>query len=167
MTEKKKRRNIYIHRDHIEDLDETRKKLEANRKEAVSTGYVTDCMIRNTKRHRDLLLRSAFVREKCKSGAIFIFKVVGKDNEVMLQPVPVQFMNRTAINHITRRSFRMLRRYGYSTDMHGTPEASTVLYNLGLSPMATSYRFRLEEYRVQDQAFGETFAYKFIPLSLG
>ena len=61
----------------------------------------------------------------------------------------------------------MLRRYGYSTDMHGTPEASTVLYNLGLSPMATSYRFRLEEYKVQDQAFRETFAYKFIPLSLG
>lgn len=170
MTTKKKKRKIFIHPDHIEYLDETKKKLDANRKEAVATGYVSECLIRNTGRHRDMLLPDAFVREKCKSGALFIFKVHGKEHEIMVQPVPVEFMNRTSINHVVKRSFARIfshRRYSYSVDMHGTPEASTVLYLCGLSPLARSYRFRLVEYTVQDAAFGEVKAYKLMPLHVG
>lgn len=166
----KKKRRIFIHPDHIEDLDETKRKLEVNRKEAVPTGYVSECYIRNTRRHRDMLLTASFVRDKCKSGALFIFKVYGKEHEVMVQPVPVEFMNRTSINHVEKRSLMRYfshRRYAYRTDMHGTPEVSTVFFNLGLSPMAQSYHFRMEEYTVQDAAFGEVKAYKLVPLHLG
>lgn len=163
----KKRKNIFIHPDHIENLDETAKKLEAGRKEAEPTGYTSECLLRNTKRHRDMLLKKAFVQEKLKSGAVFFFKVVGKEHEMMMQPVPVEFMNRTSINHVEKRLFGSLRRYAYRTDMYSTPEPSTVLFNLGLSPVAKYYRFRLEEYKVRDAAFGDMMAYKLVPLSMG
>ena len=162
---KKPRKNIFIHPDHVEDLDE-RKRQEANKKEATRTGYSTVCRLINRDGCRELLLKGSFVRNKCKSGAVFIFKVRGKD-QVMMQPVPIEFMNRTAIIHVHKRALSAFRRYGYHAVMDGTPQPCQVLHMLGLSPVVEEYVFRLDEYVVQDEAFGETFAYRFIPLHVG
>lgn len=162
----KQRKNIYIHPDHVEDLDERRRQQEANKKEPSKTGYSTVCRLINRDNCRELLLKGSFVRSKCKSGAVFIFKVCGKD-QVMMQPVPIEFMNRTAIMHVHKRSMSAFRRYGYHAVMDGTPQPCQVLHMLGLSPVVEEYVFRLDEYVVQDEAFGETFAYRFIPLHIG
>lgn len=162
----KQRKNIYIHPDHVEDLDERRRQQEANKKEPKKTGYSTVCRLINRDNCRELLLKGSFVRSKCKSGAVFIFKVCGKD-QVMMQPVPIEFMNRTAIMHVRKRSMSAFRRYGYHAVMDGTPQPCQVLHMLGLSPVVEEYVFRLDEYVVQDEAFGETFAYRFIPLHIG
>lgn len=165
MAEKKKKR-IFIHPDHIENLDETDRKLEEKKRDPIKTGYTTTCIIRNTEKRREILLKADFVREKIKSGVFFIFKVLNKEHQVMFQPVPIEFHNRTAVNHVERRFLGSLRRYGFRSDMHGTPEAATVLYNLGLSPQLEEYKFRLEEYSIRDAAFGDVYAYKFIPIGV-
>lgn len=164
--QQKQRKNIYIHPDHVEDLDERRHQQEANRKEPRKTGYSTVCRLVNRDCCRELLLKGSFVRSKCKSGAVFIFKVCGKD-QVMMQSVPIEFMNRTAIMHVRKRTMSVFRRYGYHAVMDGTPQPCQVLHMLGLSPVVEEYVFRLDEYVVQDEAFGETFAYRFIPLHIG
>ncbi len=161
------KKHIFIHPDRIEDLDETERKLEQNKKEAEPTGYHSICQIINKGEKRCMLLKSSFVRKKIKSGALFIFSVVNKSHEVMLQPVPIEFMNRTAINHVHQRSFSLWRRYGYVVPMDGTPEPAQVLHLLGLSPTLEKYTCRLEEYVVQDAAFGELMAYKIIPMHIG
>lgn len=163
---KKPRKNIFIHPDHVEDLDERKRQQETNKKEATQTGYSTVCRLINRDGCRELLLKGCFVRNKCKSGAVFIFKVRGKD-QVMMQPVPIEFMNRTAIIHVHKRALSAFRRYGYHAVMDGTPQPCQVLHMLGLSPVVEEYVFRLDEYVVQDEAFGETFAYRFIPLHVG
>lgn len=163
---RKQRKNIYIHPDHVEDLDERKRQQEANKKEPRQTGYSTVCRLINRDGQRELLLKGGFVRKKCKSGAVFIFKVCCKD-QVMMQPVPIEFMNRTAIMHVRKRTMSVFRRYGYHAAMDGTPQPCQVLHMLGLSPVVEEYVFRLDEYVVQDEAFGETFAYRFIPLHIG
>ncbi|MBM6670044.1 hypothetical protein H6B14_04570 [Phocaeicola coprophilus] len=162
----KKRQNIFIHPDRIEHLDETNARLEQGRKPAVATGYKSICCVRNSRRHRDILLRRDFVREKCPSGVFIIFKVVDR-REVMLQPVPVEFINRTSICHIARRPFPWLRGYAYRAELDRTPEPAMVLLHSGVDPLLPEYTFELEEYRVQDAAFGELTAYKLIPFKMG
>ena len=158
-----KQKNIFIHPDHIENLDDTARRLERGRKEAVPTGYTSDCVVRNSRRHRDILLSRRFVEEKCPSGAFIIFKVVDK-REVMLQPVPIEFINRTSICHAERRAFARLRLYGYRARLDRAPEPAMVLFHSGVDPLLSAYLFRLEEFRVQDAALGELTAYKLVPV---
>lgn len=161
----KKRKHIFIHPDRIEDLDETNRRLEANRKKEEPTGYKSVCHIRNTRRRREILLKSDFVKEKCKSGVFILFKVVNR-KQIMLQPVPIEFMNRTSIIHIRKRNFSRFRKYGYKARLDRSPEPASVFYETGLDPMLQGYTYELEEYKVQDAAFGEICAYKLIPLKM-
>lgn len=161
----KKRRNILIHPDHIENLDEKNRRLEANRKEPKATGYETVCTFRNTRKHRDVLLKTDFVRNKCKSGVFIIFKVVNR-KEVMLQPVPVEFMNRTSICHVERRFLSHWRCYGYRARLERAPEPAMVFIHSGIDPLIPEYTFRMVEYSIQDEAFGEVLAYKLEPLHM-
>lgn len=160
----KKKKNILIHPDRIEDLDRRNERLERNRKEPVSTGYITTCRLRNTRHHHDLLLPASFVRNKITTGCCIIFKVLGKD-EMMLQPVPPKYINRTSICHVHRRFFSMFQRYAFRIPLDAVPEPCAILHGLNLDPLLTSYRFQLAEYRIMDDAEGELMAYKFIPVS--
>lgn len=157
-----KRKNILIHPDHIEDLDKKYKRLEENRKEPVRTGYTSICRLRNTRLHRDILFRRMFVRDKMPTGAFIIFKELGKDS-VMLQPCKPEWMNRTHINHVGGRFLGCLLFFSSYADLDTTPP-SQILYDLKIDPLVTSYTFRLEEWKVQDEHDGETVAYKLIPL---
>lgn len=163
MAHKKK---IFIHPDHIENLDEKYEKLEKDKKPEKETGYRSICYIRNTRKCRQIHLKANFVKEKCKSGAFIIFKVVDKP-QIMLQPVPIEFMNRTSVGHIEKRNFAFFHRYGYKAELDRTPEPATIFYNLGLDPMLKGYVFEMVEYVVQDEAFGEIFAYKLVPVKMG
>jgi hypothetical protein len=147
-----KRKNILIHPDHIEDLDKKYKRLEENRKEPVRTGYTSICRLRNTRLHRDILFRRMFVRDKMPTGAFIIFKELGKDS-VMLQPCKPEWMNRTHINHVGGRFLGCLRFFSSYADLDTTPP-SQILYDLKIDPLVTSYTFRLEEWKVQDEHDG-------------
>lgn len=160
MTQKKK--HIFIHPDHIEDLDETNRRLEASRKEPQLTGYESVCYVYNKARRREILLTKDFVRSRCKTGIFFIFKVVDK-SEVMLQPAPLEFINRTSICHVEKRPFAFFRRYAYRAVLDRTPEPAMILYHSGVDPQLPGYTFRMVEYKIQDAAFGEVPAYKLVP----
>ena len=156
-------KNILIHPNRIENRDETNRRLEKNRREPKPTGYVTDAILRNTQRHRDLLLPLSFIRTKMPSCACIIFQVLGKE-EMMLQPGPTKYMNRTSICHATRRIFASIRRNGYRVELDAVPEPCTILHTLGIDPRTTGYHFRMEEWQIMDDAEGLTCAYKLIPL---
>ena len=125
-------------------------------------GYTSICRLRNTRLHRDILFRRMFVRDKMPTGAFIIFKELGKDS-VMLQPCKPEWMNRTHINHVGGRFLGCLRFFSSYADLDTTPP-SQILYDLKIDPLVTSYTFRLEEWKVQDEHDGETVAYKLIPL---
>lgn len=159
-----KKKNILIHPDRIEDLDRRNERLERNRKEPVPTGYTSTCKLRNTRHHKDLLLPASFVRNKIPTGCCIIFRVLGKD-EMMLQPVPPKYINRTSICHVHRRTLGMFHRHAFRIPLDAVPEPCAILHGLNLDPLLTSYRFRLTEYSIMDDAEGELMAYKFIPVS--
>lgn len=163
MTNKK---HIFIHPDHIENLDEKYSRMEKNKKDPIKTGYTSICLLRNSRKHRDILLKSNFVREKCKSGVFILFKIVNK-KEVMFQPVPVEFSNRTSICHIQRRFFPFFKKYAYRSELIRAPEPSMILMHSDVDPLISEYTFELEEYKIQDEVFGEVFAYKLNPLKMG
>lgn len=158
----KKKSRKFIHPDRIEDLDKRDAELEKKRREAKPTGYVTHARLRNTKRNQDLLLPADFVRRKMPTCLCMIFKVLNRD-EVMLQPVPARYMKRTSICHAYRRPWGFLRRYGCHVTLDAVPEPCTILHILGLDPLMTSCKFRLEEYSIMDDGEGEVMAYKLIP----
>jgi hypothetical protein len=178
MAEKKKRRNIRIHPDHIENLDEKYKKLEMNSQEAVFTGYHTVCKVRNYLYNNkwfkasDVLFTSKFVEEKMPTRAFIIFNEIRKGRNgapektgnVMFQPAKQEWMNRTHINHVVPRGFSRLRKFGYRAPLDSTPP-SQIFYEYGIGVKAKYYYFRLVEYRVKDEYDGDVFAYKLVPLS--
>lgn len=174
MTQKKKK-NIFIHPTHIEDRDETRKKLEKKKIEPRKTGYTDNCKV--TQRpsrlnpllkllhldlifHRYIHLTDDFVTKNCPSRCCIIFKQVGKD-ELFLQPVPAKYMKRTNILHIKKKWLGNFRWWGYKAYLD-VPEPSTVFYTMGMHPLTRSAQFILEEWTVMDDAEGELNAYKFI-----
>lgn len=112
----KKKRNILIHPDHIEDLDETNKKLEENGIEVKDTGYASHLKLINRPSkwngirravstllekfgfpedyvhplfRRRILLHGSFVRSKMKTRTAFIFTSRHKD-DMLVQDVYLQ-----------------------------------------------------------------------------
>ena len=158
-----KKRRILIHPDHIEDLDAKEARLKKNAKEPVRTGYSTICRLRNTDNHRDIILKASFVADKIATMTFMIFHDM-KNDCMMLQPVPASYIHRTSVCHVQTRFLGFIRRYGYCAELDRVPEPCSILMQCGISPLASSYKFKLEEYRIQDEYEGELFAYRFIPL---
>jgi hypothetical protein len=164
-----KKKNIFIHPDRVEDLDKTWKDLELNKAKPEPTGYSTVCLLRNTPearfpfRHSDVLLKRSFVERKMPTRAFIIFHDIRQDG-VMLQPVKLEWMDRSHINHARRRRLSFLHLFGYVAPLTTTPP-SQILALLGIHPLTSAYYCRLEEWRVKDQYDGEVLAYKIIPLS--
>lgn len=156
-----------IHPDRIEDRSETRKKLEKSRIKNVFTGYKSTCVIINKANRREMLVKSSFVRKKIKTGCMVIFKVVGKD-EIWMQSVTPKLSARTSIAHAKKRHFHFLLKYGYKFVLDGTPEPATILFNSGVDPLISKYKFRIEEYTAKDEFTSEekVMNYKLIPLKI-
>lgn len=158
-----KKKNILIHPDRIENLDksrETRKKIEPRQ-----TGYASICRIRNTNRHRDILFTTDFVAKKMQSLTFMVFHPIGQDKTMMIQPVPVEWINRTSVCHIQERFLSAFRKYGFRALLDRVPEPCEILRMTGINPLATGYTYRLEEWSINDDLQGEIMAYKLIPLS--
>lgn len=153
-----------IHPDRIEDRSETRRMLEKSKIKNEHTGYKSSCVIINKANRREMLVKSSFLRKKVKTGCMVIFKVVGKD-EIWMQTVTPKFSARTSIVHAKRRWFHFLLRYGYKFVLDGTPEPATILFNSGVDPLISKYRFRIEEFTAKDEFSTEekVMNYKLIP----
>ncbi|WP_300794272.1 hypothetical protein [uncultured Bacteroides sp.] len=159
-----KLKNKIIHPDRIEDRSETIKEREKLKIKNEHTGYTSHCVIINKSKNRSILFKSSFVKEKIKTGCLVIFKVVGQ-NEIWMQEVTPQFSARTSIAHVKKRMFHFLCRYGYKAVLDGTPEPATILFNSGVDPLLSKYRFRIEEYTAKDEFIDKekVMNYKLIP----
>jgi hypothetical protein len=165
-----KKKHILIHPDHIEDLDAKWEKLKLNKKEPERTGYTTDCRVRNytglpgALRRLDILFHRSFVEEKMPSRCFVLYRDIKKD-WLMMMPVPVKWMERSHVQFVERRWLSPLVRYGCKAELTTTPP-SQLFWHCGISPLAESYRFRLEEWKVRDEyEEGDKLAYRLIPLS--
>lgn len=170
-----KKKNIFIHPTHIENRDETNKKLEKKKIEPRKTGFTDKCKV--TQRpsrlnpllkllhlqpvfHRYIHLTDDFVQKRCRSHCAIIFKQVNKD-EIYFQPVPAKYMKRTNILHVKKKWMGNFRRWAYKAYLD-VPEPSTIFYTLGMHPLTKSATFTLQEWRIMDDAEGELNAFKFI-----
>lgn len=162
----KKKRNILIHPDRIEDLDKTRREQRRKAIEPKRTGYESVCRIRNTRRYRDILFTTDFVSKKMQSLTFMVFHPIGQDNTMMIQPVPVEWINRTSVCHIQERFLSAFRRYGFYADLDRVPEPCEILHMTGINPLAKGYTYKLEEWVINDDLQGQIFGYKLIPLSV-
>lgn len=160
-----KKKNILIHPDRIEDLDKTRREQRKKAIEPKATGYASICRLRNTNRHRDILFTTDFVTRKMQSLTFMVFHPIGQENTMMIQPVPVEWINRTSVCHIQERFLSSFRRYGFYADLDRVPEPCEILRMTGINPLAKGYTYRLEEWSINDDLQGPIFAYKLIPLS--
>lgn len=161
----KKRKNILIHPNRIEDLDKTRAELRKKAIEPKPTGYSSVCRIRNTRWSRDILFKDDFVSEKMKSMTFMVFHPIGQEKTMMLQPVPPEYINRTSVCHIAARWFARLRRFAFRAPLDRVPEPCEIFRQCGIDPLAYAYTFMLEEWEIMDDAMGKINAYKLIPLS--
>lgn len=161
----RKKKNILIHPDRIENLDETRRKQKEKAIKPKKTGYTGICRIRNTKRHRDILFTTDFVVNKMKSLTFMVFHPIGQDKTMMIQPVPVEWINRTSVCHIQERFLSAFRKYGFQAELDRVPEPCEILRMTGINPLANGYTYKLEEWRINDDLQGEINAYKLIPFS--
>jgi hypothetical protein len=177
-SKKKPKKHLFIHPDHVEDLDKKYERLELNSQEAVYTGYTSVIKIRNYLyqggffKASDVLFTSRFVREKMPTRAFIIFNEIRKGKNgrpektgnVMFQPAKQEWMNRTHINHVVPRLLSSLRRFGYRAPLDSTPPPQ-IFYEYNIAVRAKYYYFRLAEYRIKDEYDNDVFAYKLIPLS--
>lgn len=166
----KKKRHIFIHPDHVENLDRKWERLELNKQEAKPTGYVGYCRFRSTPearysfmRHIDVLFHRKFVESKLPTRAFFFYHDTKRD-WYMLQPAKPEWINRTHINHVLLRPFSKLRRFGYAAPLTTTPPCQ-IFYNTCVSPLARAYTYQLQEYYVNDEHEGRTLAYRLVPVS--
>jgi hypothetical protein len=190
----KRKRNILIHPDHVEDLDKKWAELEKNRKRPVRTGYVTSCLLRNTTddrkliQHRDILFHRSFIESKMPSRGFIIFKhimpvagTVNNNNDTPddeqhfydsnnfdSYPIMLQPCKPEWMNrsHVNHilQRFCPLLRRFGFHAQLDSTPPSQILYELGISPLKESQRFLLEEWTVKDEHDGDTLAYRLIPI---
>ena len=82
----KKRKDILIHPNRIEDLDKTRAELRKKAIKPQATGYSSICRIRNTRWHRDIIFKADFIAEKLKSMTFMVFHPIGEEKGSTVLP---------------------------------------------------------------------------------
>lgn len=165
------KKNIRIHKDYIENLDDTNKKLEASSFKAHPTGLRIRCKVVNRDSIMNPICRAmglprthymsflftataaTFFPTRC-----FIMFIDKATRAVFLQPVPAQYLNATHIMHISERRMPFSR-FVYRAPFNGCTPAQ-LFYTLGIDPLTRSIELYLEEWRVADQHLGETSAFK-------
>ena len=161
----KKRKNILIHPNRIEDLDKTRAELRKKAIKPQATGYSSICRIRNTRWRRDIIFKADFIAEKLKSMTFMVFHPSGEEKTMMLQPVPPEWINRTSVCHVQHRFLGKHRRFAFKAKLDRVPEPCEILRQCGIDPLAQGYTFMLEEWEIMDDVMGKIPAYKLIPLN--
>lgn len=160
-----KKKNILIHPNRIEDLDQKQAELRKKAIKPKATGYNSICRIRNSRFHRDILFKADFIAEKMKTMTFMVFHPIGEEKTMMIQPVPVEWINRTSVCHVQHRLFGKYRRFGFKADLDRVPEPCEILRQCGIDPLANGYTFLLEEWEINDDVMGKITAYKLIPLN--
>lgn len=161
----KKRKNILIHPNRIEDLDKRNAELRKKAIKPKPTGYNSFCLIRNSRWHRDILFKGDFVAEKMKSMTFMVFHPIGEEKTMMIQPVPPEWINRTSVCHIQERMSSRFRRFPFRSQLDRVPEPCEILRQCGIDPLASGYSFVLEEWEINDDIMGKINAYKLIPIA--
>lgn len=161
----KKRKNILIHPNRIEDLDKTRAELRKKAIKPKATGYNSICRIRNTRWHRDILFKADFIAEKMKSMTFMVFHPIGEEKTMMIQPVPPEWINRTSVCHVQHRLLGSFHRFPFRAQLDRVPEPCEILRQCGIDPLANGYTFLMEEWEINDDVMGKIPAYKLIPLN--
>ena len=172
---RRKKRNIRIHLDHIENLDETAERIRTEGEEAKETGYTSVARIYYMESRLNWLrkiinsmtswaypydqcccpmkyinrieLTRNFVKIKVVTRCVTMFsgKNKGKKTGLIMQPVPMEFLNRMAVEHIEKKPFAWLRRYPYYADLNSY--SAVELFRIaGINPLVTKRaKFRLIE----------------------
>lgn len=70
------------------------------------------------------------------------------DGSWILRPVDVQMLNQTTVQHVRRRRFWFLRRYGYEISFDGRVEPAMMLFDYGIDPTRCRQRFFVSNEKV-------------------
>lgn len=188
----RKRRNIRIHADRIEDLDERDRREKAEAIEAKETGWKCRCRLVNRPSRWNWLRR---VVNRCAQWAmpegenllpmrydrrvelprkllcnrvvtrcVHLFHDPKRDKMYMQFP-PLKMMNRTSIAHVEQYRLPWLRRFGFFAILDMTPEPGYVMLLTGVNPQHhTSMEYELVEEVGKDRYMGVGHVYRMEPI---
>ena len=191
----RKQQRIRIHANSIENLDETEAQAKKDASEVKETGYSVNARVYYRESRLNWLrriinaltdfayapgqhmmqekwinrieLKRNFVRNKVLTRCVTIFlgKNKGKDTGLILQPVPMEYLNRMGVEHIEEKKLGWLRTYPFYADLN-TYSAVELLRQAGVNPLASKdVRFRLIEMTGKDKPKDKelTYYYKMEP----
>lgn len=190
----RKQQHIRIHADRIENLDETAEKIKKEGVEAKETGYKCTARVYYRESRWNWLrkivnwltawayphgkscmpvryinrmeLKRNFVKTKVVTRCVTMFlgKNKGKDTGLVMQPVPVEFLNRMAVEHIEEKPLGICRRYPYYMDLNSY-SAVEIMRCAGVNPLANkSVVFGLTELKGKESSGELAYYYKMQPI---
>lgn len=171
----RKQPRIRIHANSIENLDKTEAEAKKHACDVKETGYKSVCRIYYRESYLNWLrrivnkltcwayapgevcmdlqyrnrmeLKRNFVKTRVvtRCATLFKGKNKGKNVGLILQPVPVEYLNRIAVEHVEKKSFSILRKYPYYMDLNSY-SAVELLRCAGVNPLVhRDMTFRLVE----------------------
>lgn len=171
----RKQQRIRIHAGSIENLDETEAEAKKNACEVRETGYKSVCRIYYRESRLNWLrkivnkltswayapgeccmdlqyinrmeLKRNFVKIKVVTRCVTLFlgKNKGENVGLVMQPVPVEYLNRITVEHIEKKSFGLFRRFPYYMDLNSL-SAVELFRCAGINPLVhNDMKFRLVE----------------------
>ena len=189
----RKKQHIRIHADRIENLDDTAERIKKEGEEAKETGYKSICRMYYRESRWNWLrkivnsmtswaypygknccplvyknrleLKRNFVKNKVvtRCATMFLGKNKGKKNGLIMQPVPVEYLNRMPVEHVEKKTFGWIRRWPYYMDLNSY-SAVELMRCAGVNPLANKeVRLRLVEIKGKDGA-AMTYYYKMQPI---
>lgn len=190
----RKQQHIRIHGDRIENLDETAERIKKEGEEAKATGYTSSVRVCYRASRLNWLRRIVnsmtswayahgrcccpmkyynrmefgrnFVKTKVVTRCVTMFlgKNKGKKTGFILQPVPLEYLNRMGVEHIEQKRFSWLHRYPYYADLN-TYSSVQVMRETGVNPLANkSVRYRLTELRGKELTGELAYYYRMQPV---